>query len=630
MVGAGKGNGGKPDNGGGRQSQPVVSLAASADMVPYGGDVLLSWASLDAKSCDASVDWSGSKPLNGTETISSLTADSRFVLTCKAGKSRVSESVTVTVDPTTAPVPAPRIVMSADPGTVDPMSDATITWQAENALICHAGMGWSGDKAVSGTEVVGPISQSSEFQLTCDGDGGSTTASVAIAVQEPAPDPAPMVTLDADNAVVTLNSDVVLTWNSLYANSCSAGGGWSGNKSLAGSETVGPITGAMTFSLVCANDSGTSYAAVSVSLADSGTVDLTSPGTIGDGRLDAVVATLQEKYDIPALGALVTRGGTIAEAAVSGMRYVGSTEPVTLEDQWHLGSLTKAITGTLIATQVEAGVIGWQTKVSEVWPNMSIRAEYRDVTLFDLMTHQSGLQKNPWDLPSISQVWDSAPGTVREKRLIITEDILNSAPVVSRGTYSYSNNGYVVAAAMVEAATDTDWEQLLTTHMLDPLGMVHTGFGAPGPNQPLGHRTLSDGSLEPLPYNSSSADIPKAIGPAFGMHTSFPDYSAFMMEHIAGSLGYDGLLSASTYDLLHTRHKDGYGIGWFVWTTGGETWNDAVLEHSGTNNKWRARVRLIPNLDTGVFVVTNAQSDAANEASSILRELLTERAKATP
>jgi len=55
-----------------------------------------------------------------------------------------------------------------------------------------------------------------------------------------------------------------------------------------------------------------------------------------------------------------------------------------------------------------------------------------------------------------------------------------------------------------------------------------------------------------------------------------------------------------------------------------------VLEHSGTNNKWRARVRLIPNLDSGVFAVTNAQNDAANEASSILRDLLTERVKATP
>jgi hypothetical protein len=44
----------------------------------------------------------------------------------------------------------------------------------------------------------------------------------------------------------------------------------------------------------------------------------------------------------------------------------------------------------------------------------------------------------------MSQIYDNAPGTLREKRLLISEDMLDSDPVVSRGTYFYSNNGYVV------------------------------------------------------------------------------------------------------------------------------------------------------------------------------------------
>jgi CubicO group peptidase (beta-lactamase class C family) len=559
VIGAGKG-GGKPGGSGG-STQPVLSFAASADSVPNGGQVLLSWASLHAKSCTASGNWSGSKSLNGSETIRSLTTDSQFVLTCKSGKSSVSGAVAVTIDSTTIPAS---------------MSQAGST------------------------------------------DSGSATA------------PAPTVTLNTDRTVVALNDDVALSWSSQYADACTASGGWSGVKDLNGSQTVGPITGSTTFALNCANASGTSYAAVSVSVADNGTVDVTSAGTIGDGRLQAIVANLQKQYGIPALGAFITRGGTIAEEAVSGMRYVGSGEPVALEDEWHLGSLSKAITATVIATQVEAGVIDWQTKVTDVWPNMSIRSEYRDVTLLDLLTHQSGLGKNPWDLPSMSQIYDGAPGTDREKRLLIVGDMLNSTPVASHGTFYYSNNGYVVAAAMVETVTDTDWSHLLQTRLLGPLGMVHTGFGAPGPNQPLGHRTTSTGALEPLPYTSSSADIPHAIGPAYGMHTSFTDYSAFMIEHLAGAHGYNGLVSAGTYQFLHANHIAGYGVGWYVWSVGGETWNDGMIEHSGSNGKWRARVRLIPNLDTGVFVVTNAVNDPAEEATTALRELLTDRAKATP
>jgi hypothetical protein len=71
------------------------------------------------------------------------------------------------------------------------------------------------------------------------------------------------------------------------------------------------------------------------------------PGVVGDGQLAAVVETIRADHGLPAFAAiLVRRGATLEEAAV-GSRAAANAASVTLADQWHIGSLTKAMTATL-------------------------------------------------------------------------------------------------------------------------------------------------------------------------------------------------------------------------------------------------------------------------------------------
>ncbi len=65
--------------------------------------------------------------------------------------------------------------------------------------------------------------------------------------------------------------------------------------------------------------------------------------------LDDLLEPIREKHDLPALaGGIISRGSLVESGAV-GVRAKNSSEPVTTEDLWHLGSCTKAITATLIA-----------------------------------------------------------------------------------------------------------------------------------------------------------------------------------------------------------------------------------------------------------------------------------------
>lgn len=78
--------------------------------------------------------------------------------------------------------------------------------------------------------------------------------------------PAPTVTLNSSNLTIDEGGNATLTWSSLDADSCSASGGWSGSRSLSGSQAVGPLSAATTFTLSCDGPGGTSIQMISVSV----------------------------------------------------------------------------------------------------------------------------------------------------------------------------------------------------------------------------------------------------------------------------------------------------------------------------------------------------------------------------
>ncbi len=77
----------------------------------------------------------------------------------------------------------------------------------------------------------------------------------------------PNVSFDTTGSkTVKAGSSITLTWNVTNANDCTASGGWSGNKGVTGTETVGPINNDTIFTLTCKGSTGTSSSAVSISV----------------------------------------------------------------------------------------------------------------------------------------------------------------------------------------------------------------------------------------------------------------------------------------------------------------------------------------------------------------------------
>jgi CubicO group peptidase (beta-lactamase class C family) len=330
-----------------------------------------------------------------------------------------------------------------------------------------------------------------------------------------------------------------------------------------------------------------------------------------------MLETIRVKHNFPALAAAVVVDGKIVVTNAVGFRKSGGTEQVTVDDKFHLGSVTKSMTATVAAMLVEQGTIFWTTTIGAAFPELKseIHPDYLGVTLEQLLSHRSGA---PGDAPDDlwRQAW-AATGTAAEQRLAFSQGILARKPEAKLGTqFIYSNQGYTIAGVMLEKATGKTWEDLLRSMLFEPLDMTTAGFGAPASvgktDQPWGHTKKIFSGREPVPPGPD-ADNPLAISPAGAVHCSLGDLAKYAAFHMAGERGESKLLTAESFKKLHTAvaDNDNYALGWMVLKRG---WaNGRALMHNGSNTMFYVVVWMAPDKNSAVIVAANIGVDEAFE-----------------
>lgn len=259
----------------GQPASPTLTLNASSSTIQEGGSATLSWTSENASDCTASGGWSGNRGPNGSASVSPQ-ATTTYGLTCSGDGGSVSDSVAITVEPASST--APVVSLSLADGTIEAGQTTSLSWSASDATACTASGGWSGSRALSGNQSVAPT-QTTTYTLSCTGDGGTDTASATLTVNAQAP----TLTFDASEDVVSQAGTVTLTWSSTDTSSCTAGGSWSGNKPINGSELVGPINAESTFSLTCTGPGGNVVEMLTVSAISPVTLGWVAPTENVDG-----------------------------------------------------------------------------------------------------------------------------------------------------------------------------------------------------------------------------------------------------------------------------------------------------------------------------------------------------------
>jgi CubicO group peptidase (beta-lactamase class C family) len=329
--------------------------------------------------------------------------------------------------------------------------------------------------------------------------------------------------------------------------------------------------------------------------------DENQPPTDNESAFTTLLDSLRLANNLPALAGAIVSDTSVIDAQAVGCRRYGGPANVTRDDQFHLGSNTKAMTAVLIGILVDDGLLTWDSTLPSIFPEYAetMRSEYRSVTVRDILSHSAGLVRDA--------SFTLTTQTLKDQRAEVVSWALQQPPAITRGQYLYSNIGYIIAGAIADKLTNRLYEDLLMERVLQPLGITTAGFG------PMGTVGLDDQPLQHSPQYvplepTATMDNPPIYNSAGRLHMSIGDWGRYIQWVLSCEAGHPTLVRPETAHTLTmgvvTMPGEGsYAFGWAIMD---RPWaNGRTLAHDGSNGLNYSVAWLAPNRKFAVIAATN-------------------------
>ncbi|MEA2327449.1 MAG: serine-type D-Ala-D-Ala carboxypeptidase/endopeptidase [Thermoanaerobaculia bacterium] len=276
-------------------------------------------------------------------------------------------------------------------------------------------------------------------------------------------------------------------------------------------------------------------------------------------------------------------------------------KPVDADTVFEIGSITKVFTSLLLADAVKRGEVALTDPVSKYLPPDVKLPERggKKITLVDLSTHTSGLPLFPSNVHPKDPANPFADYTVAQLyEFLATVEL----PRDIGSKYEYSNLGGGLLGHVLARRAGTDYETLVRTRILQPLGMKSTAITL---SKVMKDRLAAghDAGLQP----ASNWDLPTLAG-AGALRSTANDLLTF----VGANIGMEkSLLAPSMAAMLATRRPTGFpgleiALGWHISTLNGHE----IVWHNGGTGGYRTWIGFDPKSRTGVVVLSNTFTTA--------------------
>jgi len=308
----------------------------------------------------------------------------------------------------------------------------------------------------------------------------------------------------------------------------------------------------------------------------------------------------------PGAAVLVEQGGKVVLRKGYGMANLELGIPVTPENVFEIGSVTKQFTAASILMLQERGKLSLSDELTKFLPDYPIQG--KKVTIENLLTHTSGI-------PSYTGLPEWLPRMREDMTLDQLIGLFKDKPFeFEPGTkWAYDNSGYVLLGAVIEKASGKSYERFVEDEIFQPLGMSHSLYGSVSdivPHRAAGYDKPGDHWVN-TPYLSMTQPY------AAGSLMSTVDDLAAWDKALAGEtlLKKASLARMATPYRLPSGLSTRYGFGLAIRDLGGKT----VVEHGGGINGFTCDLLRIPSEGIFIAVLTN------NTAPKLAPEAVAER-----
>lgn len=282
---------------------------------------------------------------------------------------------------------------------------------------------------------------------------------------------------------------------------------------------------------------------------------------------------------------------------------------------YEIASLTKTFTGTLLAKAILDNKVKLNDDINnylpEPFPNLVYEGQF--ITFKHLVTHRSGL---PGFLPNkpelfVNPDYDKLPFELYKlqsgfSRTMFWKELhqvrLDTIPGYK---FSYSNAGANLLELLLERMYGISYEALVKMHILTPLKMNNTYIGISQENAGLAVKGKNTNGVE-MPLQAS-----KELNGEGGVISTLNDMLNYMQFHLQKN---NAVVKLSHQELLNGRYKDfENGMFWQIIKNGDKP--DTIFQNGGAfgTSSWMS---LIPQTNTGVFIITNISGPKVHQKLS--------------
>ena len=319
------------------------------------------------------------------------------------------------------------------------------------------------------------------------------------------------------------------------------------------------------------------------------------------GAADALLQR-ELKEGSPGATVLVAKDDRVLYRAARGSANIELACPLDPQSVFRIGSITKMLTAATVLKLVAADQLSLDDGLSRFFPDYP---NANNISIAQLLNHTAG----------ISDAWEAEP-----EHTFSTEEMVKAIqrqpPDFAPGTaWRYSNSGYLLLGAVIEAVSKKPWHVAMRDLILAPLGMTRSGFYSDAelvPGFVQGYSVNSAGAIVRPPYVSIAGP-----GAAGALTSTVDDLFHFMRALATGQV-----LPAKLYEVMTAAKTTssgqpvGYGYGVMLGTVRGEL----VIEHNGGIEGFTSQLAYFPK--QGVTVVVLANTDAGLPAPRSLAHRL--------
>lgn len=338
--------------------------------------------------------------------------------------------------------------------------------------------------------------------------------------------------------------------------------------------------------------------------------------------LEAYLRRLTDGQTPPGLSLAVVKDRDMVYLNAFGLAAPGM---LAEEDSaYHWWSMTKIVSAYAALHLAENGQLDLQAPVSDYLPFFEMEAGL-EPRVGDLINHSAGVG----DATPAMIGWIHFTDDLPVNQTALLERIwpsYNTQKYAPGSQTHYSNLGYIVLGAVIEAASGMEFEQYVRETVLQPLGMAQTDFvytpvmiPAAGSHPRYELQAL----LLPRLVNDMEALVAERMGGRLWFNTVYTDYtpssgligpvtdaSRFLNAYLnQGQLEGQTVLNAAVIEQMKTggrilTDRNGYvaqGYGWQIGIRNASTY----LEHRGGGPGFGTIMRLYPETGLGMVLMGN-------------------------